>query len=177
MKKIFFISFVCSLSINLLSQSPQKGTSMSAAEANRLNGTVQPTYQGGKSYMQWVAEEKAKKQVATKASMPDFAKLDVTKTIVPGPQPKPAVKDIKQGSDDERETIKVKPQVVTATEPVKTATPSENKVAVPAAAKSSSADPDAKPVAPAKQTTISATVPAQNSGNTGPAAEKPATKD
>lgn len=176
MKKILilFVAAVISSVICIGQEKENAATTNSRATELMING---------KPYSQYKAEQEALKQTkanqvaAAKASIPDPAKSDVTKTIAPGSQPKPAVKETKQVSDDERETIKVRPQVVTATEPVKTATASENKVAVPVAAKSSSADPDAKSVAPAKQTTISAAVPAQNSGNTAPATEKPAAKD
>lgn len=55
--------------------------------------------------------------------------------------------------------------------------PVTSKEVLPSAAKGSSVDPDAKPVAPVKQTDNPVVVPAQNSGNTPPAVEKPAKKD
>lgn len=59
MKKILIVSLAAIFSLNLAAQSPQSGVTLTAAEANKLNGTVEPKI-NGKPYSQWVSEEKAK---------------------------------------------------------------------------------------------------------------------
>lgn len=180
MKKLLITVFAALAGLPVLAQQNSSSTpakSLSVAEANQLNGTAQPKMANGKSYAQWVAEEKAKNLAAAKSITQDFSNTVVTKTAVAEPQTTPAIKKVNnQGITDHQETLKVNPPAVT-TQPEKTATTAESKVVIPAAAKGSSVDPDAKPVIPVKQTVTPASVPAQNSGNTVPATEKPVKKD
>lgn len=91
-------------------------------------------------------------------------------SIVTEPTAKPA--SIQKIENPE---TKPKPEVVAPkTDGAKSLT---NKEALPSAAKGSSVDPDAKVVAPVKQTDTPVVVPTQNSGNTAPAVEKPVKKE
>lgn len=68
MKKLLIIVFVVAAGVPVLAQQSTSSTpsnSMTVAEANRANGTVQPVMKDGKPYSQWVAEEKAKGQAAS----------------------------------------------------------------------------------------------------------------
>ncbi len=149
---------------------------MSVSEANTLNGNKQPTYQGGKSYSQWVSEEKAKQEgVNMKAVIPQVP--EQFKSVAASWTGKPdAVKQPQTVVPQQEEYInKVNPTASKVQDPlIVVAKQEETKTiasVLPAALKGTSMDPDAKPVMKAIENSNPATVPQQNSGNTAVPAE------
>lgn len=68
MKKTILIIIAISGATGVIGQesknSPiEPGKSLTVAEANALNGTAQPVMKNGRTYSQWVAEEKAKRVI------------------------------------------------------------------------------------------------------------------
>lgn len=178
MKKIIISGIMSFLFLSAVAQE-EKGTKTQSTAVAELM-----IY--GIPYSQYKAEQDAIKRQKPSAQQPAPApSAKGTASVIPTPEVKVNLKGTSM--DPEARPANEKSIGKPVRDKNDVSLPSNNNVeakpaapakkeAVSPAIKGSSADPEAKPVVQVTQP-VSATVPAQNSGNSGPATEKPAVKN
>lgn len=172
MKKIILVlgaTVMATIGCYAQSSAPANAKVLSFEEANRLNGKAEPTI-NGKPYSQYKAEQDAlkRKTPAATATIPaGIVTLNSSSLPAAANSTVKGIPAATTGLNDggkAGETTKVEPFVTKADN--KGAVTTTTNVALPAALKGSSMDPDARPTVPAANKTAEVNLPAQNSTNT-----------